>query len=120
MLNYIRIRCKNNESYHSPPKQVKRLVNKGHEIGSHTHLHQLVYEETSQQFKEDLKRSIHTLEDCTGEKVKYFSAPGFSITNEALWAFEVLLENGITIDSSVFPASRAHGGFEQFALQNPL
>ena len=51
--------------------------------------------------------------------MKYFRAPGFSITNTTPWAFDALLENGITIDSSIFPASRAHGGFEQFGTAKP-
>ena len=101
------------------PDQIRRIVENGHEVGSHTHLHQLVYEQTPQAFNEDLKRSIQTLEQCTGTKVNYFRAPGFSITNATPWAFEGLLENGITIDSSVFPASRAHGGFEQFGTAKP-
>lgn len=101
------------------PEQIKRIVDAGHEIGTHTHLHQLVYEQTPKEFEEDLKKSIGTLEDISGKKVKYFRAPGFSITAENPWAFEILLNNGIEIDSSVFPASRSHGGFQQFKATKP-
>ena len=38
-----------------------------------------------------------------------FRAPGFSITEKTLWAFEVLKELKIEIDSSVFPAKRSLG-----------
>jgi polysaccharide deacetylase family protein (PEP-CTERM system associated) len=101
------------------PIQIRRIIENGYEVGSHTHLHQLVYEQSSNEFNRDLEKSIHTLEQCTGMKVQYFRAPGFSITGSTPWAFDVLIKNGITIDSSVFPALRAHGGFEKFGSANP-
>jgi polysaccharide deacetylase family protein (PEP-CTERM system associated) len=101
------------------PLEIKRIIEAGHEIGSHTHLHQLVYEQSATGFKEDLRKSIDILQQVSGQKIKYFRAPGFSITSETPWAFEALLENGIEIDSSVFPASRAHGGFQQFGTAKP-
>jgi hypothetical protein len=48
-----------------------------------------------------------------------FRAPGFSITEKNLWAFEVLHELGIEIDSSVFPANRAHGGMSKYGVAQP-
>jgi hypothetical protein len=51
--------------------------------------------------------------------VRAYRAPGFSITRANIWAFEALKENGIDIDSSVFPASRAHGGFADFGTAQP-
>jgi polysaccharide deacetylase family protein (PEP-CTERM system associated) len=101
------------------PEQIRRIVENGHEIGSHTHFHQLVYEQSPKSFNEDLKRSIQTLEQHTGTKINCFRAPGFSITNATSWAIEILLENEISIDCSVFPAPRSHGGFEQFGSAKP-
>jgi polysaccharide deacetylase family protein (PEP-CTERM system associated) len=102
------------------PDQIRRISDAGYEIGSHTHLHQLVYEQSPQQFDEDIKRSIQTLEDITGKKVTSFRAPGFSITSNTLWAFEILLKYGIEIDCSIFPSSRAHGGFNSFGSNEPV
>ena len=48
-----------------------------------------------------------------------FRAPVFSITETNKWAFEVLYELGIEIDSSVFPARRSHGGFAQYGTAEP-
>ena len=48
-----------------------------------------------------------------------FRAPGFSITEESLWAFEVLHELGIEIDSSIFPAGRSHGGLKSYGTAQP-
>jgi peptidoglycan-N-acetylglucosamine deacetylase len=101
------------------PELIREICDRGHEIGSHTHLHQLVYEQDRNTFYQDVDRSIKTLEDFTGKKVTSFRAPGFSITKNNKWAFEVLHELGITKDSSVFPAGRAHGGLPSFCSALP-
>ena len=96
------------------PDVVRKIDDLGFEIGSHTHMHQLMFDQTKNQVNDDLKRSIQTLENITGKKVKIFRAPGFSITENNKWVFELLYENGITHDSSVFPAGRSHGGMPSF------
>jgi polysaccharide deacetylase family protein (PEP-CTERM system associated) len=101
------------------PELTREICDRGHEIGSHTHLHQLVYEQDRNTFYQDVDRSIKTLEDISGKKVRMFRAPGFSITETNKWAFEVLYELGIEIDSSVFPAQRSHGGFAQYGAAEP-
>ena len=101
------------------PEIIREISDRGFEIGSHTHLHQLAYEQDRNIFYKDVNRSIKTLEDCTGKKVTSFRAPGFSITKNNKWAFEVLHELGITKDSSVFPAGRAHGGLPSFRSALP-
>jgi len=101
------------------PEIVREISRRGYEVGSHTHLHQLVYNQNQKTFRQDVERSIKTLEDCTGKKVISFRAPGFSITSKNKWAFEVLHDLGIQIDSSVFPAGRAHGGFPEYRRDQP-
>ncbi len=81
------------------PDLVKRIGER-YEIGSHGFSHKLVYSQGEKAFREDVSSSIGLLEDITGKKVKYFRAPGFSITENEKWAFEVLVENGIEVDSS--------------------
>lgn len=102
------------------PHIVKKIADLGFEIGSHTNLHQLVYEQNREVFENDLKSSISSLENISGKKVRSFRAPGFSITAETPWAFETLLANGIEIDCSIFPASRAHGGFSGIGEAKPF
>lgn len=99
--------------------EVIRLIAEKYEIGSHTSLHQLVYEQNRKAFKNDVESSIKRLEDITGKKVKYFRAPGFSIREAESWAFEILSELGVEVDSSVFPAPRAHGGFSTYSAPLP-
>ncbi len=101
------------------PEIIKEINDFGFEIGSHTHLHQLAYQQDRQTFYNDVEKSIKTLEDCIGKKVTTFRAPGFSITEKNKWAFEVLHDLGIRKDSSVFPAYRAHGGLPSYKLPTP-
>lgn len=101
------------------PEVIREIADRGYEIGSHTHLHQLVYEQDRPTFYKDVEKSIKTIEDCTGKKVTSFRAPGFSIMERNKWAFEVLYELGIRVDSSVFPASRAHGGLPAYETATP-
>jgi peptidoglycan-N-acetylglucosamine deacetylase len=102
------------------PQLVKEISDRGYEIGSHSRMHQLVYEQDRTTFARDLEYSIKKLEDISGKKVKYYRAPGFSITAESKWAFEILIQNGIEIDCSIFPSRRAHGGFASFPARSPV
>lgn len=101
------------------PEVVKRIAAQGHEIGSHSNRHLWVTKMDRKAFQEDTKRAICSLEDLTGKKVRSFRAPAFSIGQANSWAFDVLCENGIEYDCSVFPASRDFGGFPQFKSSVP-
>jgi polysaccharide deacetylase family protein (PEP-CTERM system associated) len=101
------------------PDVVRKIVDAGYEIGSHTQMHQLVYEQSPEEFRNDLEYSIKIIEDVSGKKIRLFRAPGFSITSKNKWAFEILKESGIEIDCSVFPASRTHGGFPSYTDAKP-
>lgn len=101
------------------PDIIKKIAAQGYEIATHSDLHQLAYEQDYNAFKADLLTSIKALEDVTGKKVRAYRAPGFSIKQENKWVFETLIECGIEIDCSVFPAKRTHGGFEEFGHAEP-
>jgi polysaccharide deacetylase family protein (PEP-CTERM system associated) len=101
------------------PEIVKNIDLYGHEIGSHSHMHRLVYEQSRKEFRRDLETSICRLEDILGKKVRYYRAPGFSITPETPWAFETLLDLGIEIDGSLFVSERSHGGYGTFPIFSP-
>jgi len=95
---------------------VHRCHNAGHEIASHGYGHVLAYEVGPQAFRQDIVRAKALLEDMIAEQIRGFRAPGFSITNKAPWAFDVIREVGHQYDSSVFPASRGHGGIPDSRL----
>jgi polysaccharide deacetylase family protein (PEP-CTERM system associated) len=85
------------------PQLVSQIQAAGHEIGSHSFWHRLVYEQTPTEFRDDLVRSRRVLEEATGLAVTAYRAPSFSITRRSLWALEILAEEGFEIDSSIFP-----------------
>ena len=85
------------------PDLIREIHSHGHEIGSHSYWHRLVYELTPDLFRQDLRASKQVLEDLIGQPVTSYRAPSFSITRRSLWALEILVEEGFTVDSSIFP-----------------
>jgi polysaccharide deacetylase family protein (PEP-CTERM system associated) len=102
------------------PSLVREIADCGYEIASHSHTHQLAYEQSREEFAKDLDRSIKTLQDVTGQRVRAFRAPGFSLTTENPWVVDVLVEYGIEIDCSIFPVKRSHGGFPEVKASEPV
>ena len=92
------------------PELVRQAHARGHEVASHGYGHQLVYTQTKEQFASDIRRSKALLEDIAGAEVSGYRAPGFSVTEKTLWAFDEIASAGFKYDSSVFPAARGHGG----------
>ena len=85
------------------PELVREIQSAGHEIGCHSHQHQLVYELGPDRFRADLIRARDTLEYIIGEPVRSYRAPSFSITRRSLWALEILADEGFDTDSSIYP-----------------
>jgi len=101
------------------PDIIKGIKARGYEIGTHGRRHQLIYEQSYTEFKNDLEYSIKLLQDLTGDKIKYYRAPGFSIKGDNKWVFEIIATQGIEVDCSIFPAPRSHGGFASFPESVP-
>ena len=102
------------------PLLIREIVRRGHEIGTHSYSHGLVYQQSSQQFETDLVRSLNSIEQACGIRPVMYRAPGFSVTRYQGWVFELLAKHGITIDCSIFPAKRAHGGVSDFPTARPF
>lgn len=102
------------------PEIVKKINDSGYEIGSHSNLHKLAHKQSRNEFSEDLKDSINSIEDLIGKKVISYRAPGFSINSTNLWTFEDLVQQGIQYDASVFPVEREFGGFGNFPNNTPF
>lgn len=85
------------------PGLVREIADAGHEIATHGYEHKLVYAMEPEEFRQDLRRSICAIEDASGARVQGHRAASFSITEDCLWALEVLAEEGLTYDSSMFP-----------------
>jgi polysaccharide deacetylase family protein (PEP-CTERM system associated) len=85
------------------PGLVREVDQRGHEVASHGWAHQAVYTLGPRAFREDLRRSMAAIQEALGKKVLGYRAPDFSITEESFWAFEILAEEGLSYDSSIFP-----------------
>jgi polysaccharide deacetylase family protein (PEP-CTERM system associated) len=85
------------------PLLIRRIAGFGHEIASHGYAHHLVYRQTCEAFREDVKRAKAVLESQAQAPVLGYRAPSYSITRDSLWALDVLIDEGFTYDSSVFP-----------------
>ncbi len=83
------------------PHIVRDIAARGHEIASHSYEHLLMSQLTPAGFAEDLRRSVTVLEDITGQPVKGFRAPAFSLREGQKWAFEIMAAQGLEYDSSV-------------------
>lgn len=92
------------------PSVIRQIAERGHEIACHSLRHRTVYEMSPAEFREDTRRAKELLEDVTGTAVQGYRAPSFSITEKALWAFEVLADLGFRYDSSVFPVQHPDYG----------
>jgi polysaccharide deacetylase family protein (PEP-CTERM system associated) len=85
------------------PDLVRAIVGGGHELASHGFAHRLVYDLTPAQFRDDVRRSKMVLESAGGVEVRGYRAPSYSITPRSLWAIDILIEEGFSWDSSIFP-----------------
>jgi polysaccharide deacetylase family protein (PEP-CTERM system associated) len=103
VLGWIAERC---------PQIVRAIAVAGHEVASHGYGHELIYSLEPGKFRADVLRSKKHLEDLTGNPVRGYRAPCFSITP---WAVPILKEVGFEYDSSVVPTvahdryGRLHG-----------
>lgn len=82
---------------------IRRIHAAGHEIASHGYAHQVIYQQDPAVFREDVKKAKAILEDITGVPVRGYRAPTYSITEQTLWALDILEELGFVYDSSIFP-----------------
>jgi len=98
------------------PGLVKKADARGHEIASHGYSHKLVYELAPKEFLADAIKSKSIIENTVGHPILGYRAAGFSVTGATPWFFDKVMEAGYHYDSSIFPASRGHGGIKTHKL----
>jgi polysaccharide deacetylase family protein (PEP-CTERM system associated) len=94
------------------PETVRRIAREGHEVASHGYGHLEVFHQSPAEFGDDVRRSKQLLEAITGQPVRGYRAPDFSIVPSTLWALDVLAEEGFQYDSSIFPISMSRYGIQ--------
>lgn len=87
------------------PELIESIDKEGHEIATHGYSHSLLTEITPDFFKQDLRKAIAITKSITNKDILGFRAPSFTITNKTLWAIDIMKDEGIKYDSSVFPIS---------------
>lgn len=94
VLGWVAERC---------PNLVMEINRRGHEIACHGYGHELIYRIGPEKFQKDVHSAKALLEDIIGEKIYGYRAPSYSITGKSLWALDILVEEGFSYDSSIFP-----------------
>ncbi len=97
------------------PELVKRIHRDGHELASHSYDHGLVYDRSPESFTADLRRAKAAIEDAVGVVVEGYRAPSFSIIERSLWALDVLIAEGYTYDSSIYPVRHDRYGIPSWS-----
>jgi polysaccharide deacetylase family protein (PEP-CTERM system associated) len=82
---------------------IRSIHAQGHEIACHGYMHQRISAQGKVPFRQDVSKAKKILEDCIGDRVVGYRAPTYSITEETLWALDILEELGFLYDSSIFP-----------------
>jgi polysaccharide deacetylase family protein (PEP-CTERM system associated) len=92
------------------PGLIASLVEQGHEVQAHGYSHRPLYSMDRKALRSELERAKKTVEDASGAAVTAFRAQDFSILARNLWALEILVETGYSVDSSIFPMRSRHYG----------
>lgn len=86
------------------PDLVRKVVEKGHEVGCHGFSHHPLWKLDEDLFREEMKRFHKVMKDILGKDgIKGFRAPCFSLDHRTTWALKVLVDFGYRYDASVFP-----------------
>ena len=85
------------------PEIVREIAAAGHEVASHGMSHRLIYRQTPAEFRGETRDAKALLEDLSQKPVAGYRAATFSITRRSLWALDILCEEGLLYDSSIFP-----------------
>jgi polysaccharide deacetylase family protein (PEP-CTERM system associated) len=85
------------------PHLVNEIAARGHEVACHGYSHELVYQQTPEEFRSETVRALKILEDISQVPIHGYRAASFSITQKTMWALDVLVETGFIYDSSIFP-----------------
>jgi len=96
----------------SHPHLVRQLSEAGHEVASHGYQHEKVYDLDPDTFRSQEVKTKALLEDLTGQPVRGYRAPFFSITRDSAWALKILSDLGYAYDCSISPVVSWRYGIE--------
>lgn len=96
------------------PALVREISERGHELGIHGYSHAKYYNLTKEKAREEISKSKHIIENISGTDVIGHRAPEFSINQETIWVMDILIDEGIRYDSSIFPVNNGRYGWPGF------
>lgn len=96
------------------PELIRKIHCRGHEVACHGYNHRLAYDLSLKEFREDTKKAKALIEDIIGEAIKGYRAASYSIIKRSLWPLDILIEEGFTYDSSIFPIYHDLYGYPEF------
>ncbi len=92
------------------PSLIRSIVDQGHELASHGYSHTRADTQTPDEFRADISKTKHILEDIGGVEVRGYRAATFSIGNKNFWAFDILEQEGYRYSSSINPVHHDNYG----------
>ena len=96
------------------PDLISEIYMQGHEIGCHGYAHKTLSNLGEIGFEEDLTKAMRYLGRY---HPRGYRAPSFSLTNDTIWALEILIKYGYMYDSSVFPVKTSLYGVPNAPLR---
>jgi len=87
------------------PELVPAIEAGGHEIACHGYAHRLVHTLEPDVFRDDLRRGLDLLRAQTRQPIRGYRAAYWSITRACPWALDVIAEEGLVYDSSIYPTT---------------
>ena len=108
------------------PQMIKKILDQGHEIASHSYSHVDLRKVTPEEFEKDLVKSLDILQKITGKRILGFRAPFFSIDKNSFHLLKIIQKH-VLYDSSIFPVKTPLYGVPNAprkiyrpSLENPL
>jgi len=86
------------------PRAIRALVAAGHEVASHSFLHRRANDLSPEAFRREIERGKRCLENLTGQAVRGFRAPEWSLRSAENPRLRLVAEVGFAYDSSLSPA----------------
>jgi polysaccharide deacetylase family protein (PEP-CTERM system associated) len=84
------------------PGALEEVAARGHELACHGYEHRRAFEQSPEEFRNDVVRCMEVVERICGVTPIGYRAPWFSITRDSLWAHDILRELGFQYDSSLY------------------
>jgi polysaccharide deacetylase family protein (PEP-CTERM system associated) len=88
------------------PDLVREIVARGHEVGSRGFYHRSPRYLTPDEFRDDLRRASHVIEDASGQRVAGYRAAEKLAFEQSDWVLDVLAQEGFAYDASFLPTAK--------------